>query len=345
MMPTHNINLFPTRRDENWKYSDLRSSLNQISKGIESINEPFFTLPDGLTTEEVGCECASLKNISSVLAENYCHKAWKIDVPESFESDQPLVISNLNCGHSQIIININKGGRLSLVEYHESQSNSFINTNIIINIMDKGELDRIIFHDDTHETVRISCAIINSESDTRITQNAISFGGALSRIETIITANGENLNATINGAYLLNESRHCDMTSNIDLLKPNCYIRQLVKGVVKDKSNGVFQGKFHVHRPAQFTDAEMRHDALMLSDTSKIRSKPELEIYADDVACAHGNTIGQLDEDVLFYLRQRSIPLSEAEAMLTEAFVSDVFYSLKDNHLKENILTKIRGRL
>ena len=135
------------------------------------------------------------------------------------------------------------------------------------------------------------------------------------------------------------------MTSNIELLKPNCHIRQLVKGVVKDKSNGVFQGKFHVHRPAQHTNAEMRHDALMLSDTSKIRSKPELEIYADDVACAHGNTIGQLDEDVLFYLRQRSIPLAKAEAMLTEAFVSDVFYSLEDDQLRENILTKIRGRL
>jgi Fe-S cluster assembly protein SufD len=345
MMLTHDINLFPSRRDEKWKYSDLRSSLRHLSDGIEDENKPNFLLPDGLTLEEVDCEFSSVKNISSTLAENYCNKAWKINVPESFKSDQSLIISNLNSGHSRIIININTGGCLSLVEYYESQSNSFINTNIIINIMDKGELDRVIFHDDTQETVRISSAIINSESNTKITQNAISFGSALSRIETILTASGENLNATINGAYLLSENRHCDMTSNIELLKPNCHIRQLVKGVVKDKSNGVFQGKFHVHRPAQHTDAEMRHDALMLSDRSKIRSKPELEIYADDVACAHGNTIGQLDEDVLFYLRQRSIPRAEAEAMLTEAFVSDVFYSLKDDQLQENILTKIRGRL
>ena len=96
---------------------------------------------------------------------------------------------------------------------------------------------------------------------------------------------------------------------------------------------------------AQKTDAYQLSRALILGDKAEFDAKPELEIYADDVACAHGNTIGQLDEDVLFYLRQRSIPRAEAEAMLTEAFVSDVFYSLKDDQLQENILTKIRGRL
>jgi len=125
-------------------------------------------------------------------------------------------------------------------------------------------------------------------------------------------------------------------------LKPDCTIRQAVKGVVTDKSRGVFQGKFHVRRPAQHTDAEMRHDALMLSDTSEIRSKPELEIYADDVACAHGNTIGQLDESALFYMRQRGISLGEARALLTEAFVADVFDDLDDEGLRESLLAKIR---
>ena len=89
----------------------------------------------------------------------------------------------------------------------------------------------------------------------------------------------------------------------------------------------------------------MRHDALMLSDTSEIRSKPELEIYADDVACAHGNTIGQLDESALFYMRQRGIPLGEARALLTEAFVADVFDDLDDEGLRESLLTKIRAWL
>ena len=171
MMLTHDMSLFPSRRDEKWKYSDLRSSLKHLSGGIDGENKPDFQLPDGLSIEEVDCEFSSVKNISSALVENYCNKAWKINVPESFKSDQSLIISNLNSGHSRIIININKGGCLSLVEYHESQSNSFINTNIIINIMDKGELDRIIFHDDVQETVRISSAVVNSGANTKITQN------------------------------------------------------------------------------------------------------------------------------------------------------------------------------
>jgi len=117
---------------------------------------------------------------------------------------------------------------------------------------------------------------------------------------------------------------------------------ELIFCVVADKARGVFQGKFHVRRPAQKTDAEMRHDALMLSDTAQIRSKPELEIYADDVECAHGNTLGALDGNVLFYMRQRGIPLAKAKALLTEAFVSRVFDDLEDEDLKASLLDKIQ---
>ena len=156
---------------------------------------------------------------------------------------------------------------------------------------------------------------------------------------------GREVEAQLNGAYLLSGKRHTDMTSYIDLAAPNCVIRQAVKGVASDKARGVFQGKFHVRRPAQKTDAEMRHDALMLSDTAQIRAKPELEIYADDVECAHGNTLGALDEDALFYMRQRGISLAQAKALLTEAFVAGVFDGLEDEGLKESLLGKVRAWL
>ena len=207
------------------------------------------------------------------------------------------------------------------------------------------KFDRTIVHNDSDDCVRIATAHITAWNDAQVTQHALSFGGALTRIETRMAGMGKNIEATLNGAYLLDDKRHCDMTSYIDLAVPDCTIRQAVKGVVTDKARGVFQGKFHVRRPAQHTDAEMRHDALMLSDTSEIRSKPELEIYADDVACAHGNTIGQLDESALFYMRQRGIPLGEARALLTEAFVADVFDDLDDEGLRESLLTKIRAWL
>jgi len=194
-------------------------------------------------------------------------------------------------------------------------------------------LNRTVFHRDDAGSTRVVTSQINAWANAKIAQHALSFGGGLSRLETNIAALGEALEANVHGAYLLDDQRHTDMTSYIDLAAKEGVIRQTVKGVVTDKARGVFQGKFHVRRPAQQTDAEMRHDALMLSDTSEIRAKPELEIYADDVECAHGNTLGALDESALFYMRQRGIPLAQARALLTEAFVAEAFDDLaEDQH-------------
>ena len=149
---------------------------------------------------------------------------------------------------------------------------------------------------------------------------------------------GEKINMQVHGAYLLGGARHCDMTSYMDLGAKSAQINQSVKGVIADTARGVFQGKFHVRRPAQYTDAQMRHDAVMLSDTCHVRAKPELEIYADDVACAHGNTVGALDESALFYMRQRGIPARQARALLTQAFVSQAFDNMENN---SEFMTKI----
>ena len=190
--------------------------------------------------------------------------------------------------------------------------------------------------------MRIATTHVTAWANAELVQHTLAFGGKLSRLETRMAGMGKAVKATINAAYLLDGQRHCDMMSYIDLACPDGHIRQSVKGVTADKARGVFQGKFHVRRPAQHTDAEMRHDAIMLSDTSEIRSKPELEIYADDVACAHGNTIGALDESALFYMRQRGIPLVEARAMLTEAFLASVFDTLEDEVMRESLLEKLR---
>ena len=158
-------------------------------------------------------------------------------------------------------------------------------------------------------------------ADATFEQTQLTFGGAFTRLETRLACMGA-ANVEMSGAYLLDGTRHADITNHIDFAVPGSTVRDAVAGVVSDKARGVFQGKFHVRRPAQQTDAEMRHDALMLSDTAKINAKPELEIYADDVECAHGNTIGQLDENALFYMRQSGIPDGQARAMLLEAFIA-----------------------
>ena len=337
-----NLETLPTRRDEAWKWTDVRGRVDETAAGLSVAGLPKFTLPEGVSVSEVETDDLDTDSAMAKLARNFGGKVWAISVPEGFSSETPLIIEGLNRGHIRIRIDIAKGASLSVIEHHAGDAGGFVNIDMTVTLKAEASYDRTIVHSDPADCVRIATAHITAWNDAAVTQHALSFGGALSRIETRLAGMGKNIEATLNAAYLLDERRHCDMTSYIDLAVPDCTIRQAVKGVVTDKSRGVFQGKFHVRRPAQHTDAEMRHDALMLSDTSEIRSKPELEIYADDVACAHGNTIGQLDESALFYMRQRGIGLAEARALLTEAFVADVFDDLDDEELRESLLGKIR---
>ncbi len=128
----------------------------------------------------------------------------------------------------------------------------------------------------------------------------------------------------LDGVYLLAGKRHADLTTVVTHAGIDGATGQLTKGVVRDQARGIFQGKIIVAEGADHTDARMGHHALVLSDRAEVDAKPELEIYADDVACAHGNTVGALDDDALFYARQRGIPELEARALLTEAFIGEV---------------------
>ncbi len=152
-------------------------------------------------------------------------------------------------------------------------------------------------------------------------QFTIADGARYARIETEIEIVGSGAKVEINGVYLAAKGRHADMTSQVILGAEEAEVRQLVRGVARKGGRGVFQGRFKVERAAQKTDAQMEHNALLLEEGAEVFAKPELEIYADDVACAHGNTAGQLDEAAVFYLRQRGLPEQEARAMITRAFL------------------------
>ena len=337
------LDKLPSRRDEAWKWTDVRGKVSEGQAGLSAEGAPKFAAPEGVNVSQSAGGASDTP--MAKLAQTICPQAWQIDVPAGFESRDSLQIDDITRGHVRVAIALGKGANLTVIEHHSGEAGAFVNLDMQIHLAEGASLTRVIVHDDPANTVRIASATIHSGKDARFNQFALSFGGGLTRLETRLNVEGSDFEANINGAYLLRDNRHCDMSSHIDLAQPDCTIRQAVKGVVTDKARGVFQGKFLVQRPAQHTDAEMRHDALMLSDASEIRSKPELEIYADDVACAHGNTIGQLDESALFYMQQRGIPIAQARALLTEAFLADVFDDLDDEDLKESILGKLRDWL
>lgn len=158
-------------------------------------------------------------------------------------------------------------------------------------------------------------------------------------VESLLIA--PKIQCILNGLYMLNGIQHSDTKILVDHMEPDGVSRQLYKGILDDQTRAVFQGKIHVRRPAQRTDGRQLNHALLLSDKAEIDAKPELEIYADDVQCAHGATAGALDEDPLFYMRSRGIPEAEARRLLMGSFLADVIRDVKD----EQILAILQSRI
>ncbi|WP_149541119.1 Fe-S cluster assembly protein SufD [Siccirubricoccus phaeus] len=168
-------------------------------------------------------------------------------------------------------------------------------------------------------------------------------GGKLVRNEIHVVLEGPKAACHMNGAQLLRDGQHADTTTVLDHAAPDCASRQTYKTVLSGRSRGVFQGKIHVHQVAQRTDGYQMNQALLLSPEAEIDSKPQLEIYADDVKCSHGATVGEIDADQLFYLRARGIPEAKARAMLVEAFLTEAVEGVQDPVARDALQAAVAG--
>jgi Fe-S cluster assembly protein SufD len=185
-------------------------------------------------------------------------------------------------------------------------------------------LSRTVYQRASTAEVLASTASVQLDEGAEYTQTTLAFGAKLARLETRVSHQQTGAKATLNAAYLCASGHHADITTEVRHGAPACVTRQVTKGAVLDGGRGVFQGKFLVPRNVgQKTDADMQHNALLLEEGAEVFAKPELEIYADDVECAHGNTSGALDANQMFYMRQRGIAEAEARALLTEAFIAE----------------------
>lgn len=308
----------PHRGLEEWKWSDLKSTVEtQKPDSLSQAMSLNIAARDGLSVAQTDAVDGfdPMTNMAAILSGG----STTITVPDGVRHEQPLTLTDLRSGNGQIVIDIGKGASLHVEEYHSADA-GFVNLDVRYVVREGGSLTRSVVTQDGADVIRHVRASVTLWAGATFNQTQLTFGSALTRLETRVACMGK-VEIEMSGAYLLSGKRHADITNYIDFATPGSIVRDAVAGVVTDRSRGVFQGKFHVRRPAQQTDAVMRHDALMLSDTAKINAKPELEIYADDVLCEHGNTIGQLDEQAMFYMRQRGIPKAQARALLIEAFV------------------------
>jgi Fe-S cluster assembly protein SufD len=156
---------------------------------------------------------------------------------------------------------------------------------------------------------------------------------------------GENIQSTLKGITILESNQHVDHNTLVNHAQPNCESHQDYKGIFSDRSVGVFNGKIMVDKIAQKTNAFQQNNNILIDNKAKVNSKPQLEIFADDVKCSHGCTIGQLDKEALFYLKTRGIPEKEAKALLTYAFANNILESVKTPNLKRRINSLIASKL
>jgi Fe-S cluster assembly protein SufD len=240
------------------------------------------------------------------------------------------------------------GARATVIEGHVSLPGAGAgqaNTLSEIAVGDGAALTHVKVTLDGTGTSHVAGCLATLGAETHYRAFQLTAGTGLVRNTVLATFKGEDAKLDISGCFLGRDTEHIDTTLVVDHAVPGCESRELFKGVLADKARGIFQGKVIVRPDAQKTDGKQMAQVLMLSEDAEFDSKPELEIYADDVVCGHGSTAAELDSDLLFYLRARGIPLEEARRMLIESFVGEALDKVEDEQLREALTAMTLGRL
>ena len=313
----------PGKRDEDWRWTDLRGL-------IRTVPEPSAPL---------AAEAVGEGPFAGLAARRLLVANGRGDAVVEIAADQVVALDVVSQGagaHAAALrIDVAAGVTATLLETYRGQGEYLAHTAMTITLGDGARLERVVLAEEDAEGVAVAQAEVALAPNAAFAQTTLTCGARRQRLETRVAHPGGHAQLRLDGAYLLAGKRHADLTSTVTHTGLDGRTDQLAKGVVRDQARGVFQGRIVVAEGADRTEARMGHHALILSDRAEVDAKPELEIYADDVACGHGNTVGALDADALFYMRQRGIPEPEARAMLTEAFVGEVIDRIAHDGARE----------
>ena len=277
-----------------------------------------------------------------------------INIPKSKVADKPIEIMYFSTGNEAALmvqprnlVIIGENSHAQIIERHQSLTENPVLTNSVTEIFaqKRAIVDYYKIQNDTLEANLIDNTYVSQKQESHVSVNTFSFGGNLTRNNLNFHHFGERLTSTLNGITIIGEKQHVDHYTLVQHSTPNCESFQDYKGIYSDRSTGVFNGKVYVEKEAQKTNAFQKSNNILLSDKATINAKPQLEIFADDVKCSHGCTVGQLDETALFYMQQRGIPKKEAKALLMYAFSNALIESIKIPELKQRITKIIATKL
>jgi Fe-S cluster assembly protein SufD len=368
---------FPTTKNEEWKYTSLKkvidydyliedNSLEIDDKEIEKyslnigskivfINGELWQKPEihGVKIQVNAFDNLTFNDSATSLNAGLAKKGYVIEVEKNLQPEKPLEILFLNKNKSNSFVQyrnkvvLNENANIKIVENIRNLNNEicFINYVTEIDLKKNANLEFNKLQDYNESQNIIDTTNITQAEQSISTINTLLFGGSFTRNNLNFIQNGAHCESNMNGIIILNNNEIGDNHTYVDHKRENCQSNELYKGIYLGKSKGVFNGKIMVRPDAQKINAFQANNNLLLSENSAINSKPQLEIYADDVKCSHGCTIGQLDEKALFYLRTRGISKKDAMAILTFAFASEAMEKISIPELALIVKNLMQERL
>ncbi|MBM6551687.1 Fe-S cluster assembly protein SufD [Marinomonas ostreistagni] len=366
---------WPTRKTEAWKYTPLRAveRTTAVAKeepaelapvaidGVDFLELTFIDgqlislpeeLPEGLTVEmQESTLFGSIKpsrHVFGLVNDVLAADVAVVTVAEGVSIAQPLRINNLlsegSEGHIRVVVELKANASLSVIENGEGYGATLATAFTEYQIGAQASLEHYRFALQVDDNVAIGGCHFKLLEEAKLNSSIIGFGSALQRIDTDIIHAGEKADAKLNAIYLLDGQELFDLHATVEHEVPNCTTEENIRGIAADRSRAVFNGRIHIHRDAQKTLAELNNRNLLMSNKAEINTKPELEIYADDVRCAHGATVAEIDKKALYYLQTRGVSRSQAQLMLSFGFINELIDQMPNEALAEWVRPIIRDR-
>ncbi len=325
----------------NGQHAPELSTLQVLAGGavVCTLLEGFETYPDVVSEHLTKYAGVIEGKLGSNLDEPFVHlntaylsEGAFVYIPANVAIDEPIhlqFISKAEHGpfvsHPRILIVLGENAQAKIVESYVGLEGSYFTNSVVEVMVAKGAvLEHVKLQQETPEAIHIATTQTQQEGGSHFHAMNVSFGAQISRNDVNLWLSGEYSESRMDGVYVGSHEQIVDNHTRIDHAKPNCNSFEVYKGILSGKATGVFNGKIFVYEDAQKTDAKQTNKALLLSPTATINTKPQLEIFADDVKCTHGATVGQIREEAMFYLRARGIPKKQAESLLVYAFAAEV---------------------
>lgn len=368
----------PTRRVEAWHYTDLRRLLTDapeydgaaLAKALKPLLEGstvltvlngkaqgaapkhphvrFQTVAEKLANGEYAPALGARDNDDAIGGLNtaFVSDGWFADIAAGAVLGAPVELQNIQAGgqtHVRFPVRVGAGAKATIIERQSGTGGAL--TTSVVNLLVGDDAEVVWVIDQEQPETATHLAQFNAElgANAKLMLFIMNAGGKLVRQEVRVKTAGEGGDFQLRGVNLLDGDTHTDVTMVLDHAAPNTGSRELIRNVLTGKARGVFQGRINVHQPAQKTDAKMACNTLLLSDDAEFSTKPELEIFADDVACGHGATVTEINHDHLFYLMARGIDEKTARGLLVEAFVASVIEELESEPLVEALEARLHA--